>query len=224
MGDFRTSAWQLRDALAGDGALAELEQRPISAANARTLEKFRVAADPKATRKVGAELLDAGFRYVGTAREWIEGSLYKPTTDTFIDADDTTYVVVRRSRPLIPLSRFYIVTYLEDGSCIETVSTTKPELLSEPRVLIRNGPADLARAVAEHLAYVRERALAGAKILPVRTLDDVVRLKKLHVSHVITEASAQMYLDVPDNERMMLKAAGGVLLLLLGFVYLLLRR
>ncbi len=224
MGDFRTSAWQLEDALAHDNALAELEQRPIPATNARALEKLHVAADPKATRKVGGELLDAGFRYVGTSREWIEGSLYRPTADTFIDADDTTYVLVRRGRPLIPLSRFYILTYLEDGSCIETVSTTKPELLQEPRVLVRNGPADLARAVAEHLAYVRERALAGTKLLPVRTLDDVVRLKKLHVGHVLTEASAQLYLDVPDGERMIMKAAGGALLILLGFVYLLLQR
>ena len=62
MGDFRTSAWQLEDALAHDSALAELEQRPIPATNARALEKLHVAADPKATRKVGGELLDAGFR------------------------------------------------------------------------------------------------------------------------------------------------------------------
>ena len=224
----RQSVWTLSDALADNQALVKLEARPMRALNARAHAMFRVALDAAAKRKVGRELLAAGFRRLGTSFEHTTEWRGLRPYETFVDADHTTYAIVRRHvslRSLIfGLSRYFIVTTLADGTYIETVSRRQPVFASEGRYVVRAGHDDLARDVAEHMAYVRERVMREGKIIPVRTLADVARLKRLYVGHVISESTADAIIHARDNEREMSKAVAFVLLLIFGIAIWLVRR
>ncbi len=206
-GEFRESAWALSDSLADDEAFAALEARPMHETSSRLLRALTVEVNSNAVQVAGAELKQrGGFRYLGTAKERIRGVLYRPSAgDTFVDAHETTYVIVKPRRQLLPLSRYYIITIF-DGSCLETVSRTE-SVPSEGPLLIRTGHDDLERDVAEHLSAVRERAIRGQKVIPVRNLDDVARLKRFYYSHVISPTLAGDCLEAGKYERELLKLA-----------------
>lgn len=227
MKPFRQSAWSLSDALTDEQALADLEARPTSKIHARARDAFIVERDATPKRKVGNELLGAGFVYVGTTLERTTDWRGLQPSDTFVDADRTTFATVRRSlsfrTQILGLSRYFLVTLLADGTCIETVGRRKPIVASENQYVVRAGHDDLARDVAEHMTYVRERAMQGDKIVPVRTLDDVVQIKRLYVSHVIPKSTADTILHLRDNERWMSKGIAYALLALAAIAYLLSR-
>lgn len=199
--DYRSSAWSLRDALA-EGSLAKLVATPVRERNAAALAAARFTIDASATRRVGEELLALeapSFRYLGTKGESASYGPIQPN-DVFVDEDATTYVVVRRKRSFIGLSRYYILTYFADGTCLETVSRPKPILESGTRLIARGGTEDLVDDVKSHLAAVRKRALDGKTIVPVRTLDDVLALARYFVSHVCDESVAAAVAETRSNE------------------------
>lgn len=199
--DYRISAWSLRDALADDDRLAELEARPTGKENRAALDAARFTHDPHAKRATGQALVDAGFRYLGTKSE---SASYRRASvnDVFVDPDETTYVVLRRRRTLLPLSAYYILTYFADGTCLETVARTTPIIPSEGVHVVRPGHAnDVLRDVEEHLAAVRERAEAGARILPVRDLDTVDRLAKYFYAQIASPRVASSIANARNNER-----------------------
>jgi hypothetical protein len=215
----------LRDSLASDAVLSELEARPMHATNAATLALFEVACDPSASRKRGAALLDAGYRYLGTTTEGTTARAGKPY-DTFIDADDTTYVIVRRHFSPLLLSRYFFITILDDGTCIETFSA-EPTVAGEhgKALVARSGHADLLRDAAEHMAHVRKRVERDRKVIPVRTLDDIKRIKRLYISHVSSAETALYVARRRSNANEMARAAAMLLVVLVGlwFAYELLR-
>jgi hypothetical protein len=203
------------DILAGDAALERLEGCHVHPDNARALAVFEVEVNAEAERTVGGELLEEGFRYVGSSRERVKGSLTTSDadlTDAFLDAGDTTFVVVRRSRSTLPLSRYYFVTVFDDGSCIETVSQTTPRQRSELRLTVRGGHDDLVRDAREHLAAVRGHAASGRKVLPLRSLADVARIKRFYVGHVISPHTASTVASIRTMQlKILALAVGGVL-------------
>ncbi|MGH7330473.1 MAG: hypothetical protein ACREJX_19160, partial [Polyangiaceae bacterium] len=166
----------MRDALASDAALARLEARPIAPENRAALAVATFEIDPRAKRRAGQELVDAGFRYVGT--RIASASYMRHRADLFVDADETTYVAVRRRRSLLALSHHYFCTFFEDGSCIETVSRVDPLYRSDGPLLVRAGTGSLACDLEGHFTAVRERARSGIRVLPVRGGESTVRLAR----------------------------------------------
>ncbi|MGH7282495.1 MAG: hypothetical protein ACRELY_13295 [Polyangiaceae bacterium] len=198
--DYRSSAWRLRDALASDAALARLEARPIAPENRAALAVATFEIDRRAKRRAGQELVDAGFRYVGTK---IESASYvmRDRTDVFVDADETTYVAVRRRRSLLPSSLHYLYTFFEDGSCIQTVGRIDPLYRSDGPLLVRAGTGSLACDLEGHFTAVRERARSGIRVLAVRGGDGTVRLARFELSHVFAPGLAMIVARARETER-----------------------
>ena len=198
--DYRSSAWSLRDALAADDALDRLEARPIAAENRAAIAAARFAIDARAKRRTGDALVARGFRHLGTKRE---SASYKPASvlDVFVDRDETTYVTIRRRPTLLPLSKHYVLTYFDDGSCIETVARADPLYRSDGPLTVRAGCGDLIGDVERHLAAVRERARTGARIVRVRDLGMVLRLARYFVTHVCSTYVAACIADCRRSER-----------------------
>jgi len=198
--DYRSSAWSLRDALAPDDALDRLEARPIAAENRAAIAAARFAIDARAKRRTGDALVARGFRHLGTKRE---SASYKPASllDVFVDPDETTYVTIRRRPTLLPLSKHYVLTYFDDGSCVETVERAEPLYGSAGPLTMRGGSGDLVEDVERHLAVVRERARAGARIVRVRDLATVLRLARYYVTHVCSAYVAACIADTRRSER-----------------------
>ena len=186
--DYRDPTWSLSHALADDDVLQTLAKRPMQEENARALASASSKLDTSASRKSGDELVAAGFSYLGTRTAL--PSLLPTVVDVFIDRDSSTYVTIRRRRTLMPLSRFYIMTHFDDGTCLETVARENPIVPSGGGLTERGGHDDLARDVADHFDAVRERVGKGARILPVRDLQGVDALSRFFISHVITRELA----------------------------------
>ncbi|CAN5703268.1 hypothetical protein BH09MYX1_BH09MYX1_16590 [soil metagenome] len=201
---YRSSAWTLRDAHAPEGRMAELEARPMRSENEAAAVAARYVTTPasETERKVGSELLELErpFRYLGTKGESAGYGGFR-LTDIFVDADETTYVSVRRQRSPIGLSRYYVLTLFDDGSCLETVARKKPIIRSSGPLTMRAGTGDLRADVASHLAVVRERAATGLKIIPIKQLDDVLRQSRHVVTHVTEPSVASGIAQTRANER-----------------------
>jgi hypothetical protein len=99
------------------------------------------------------------------------------------------------------LSWYYILTYFDDGTCIETVSRYEPLVKSIDRHLVRGGHDDLGLDISMHLDVVRERVESGARILPVRDLDMVKRLATYFYGHVASAESAVNVARIRERER-----------------------
>ncbi|HEX4515251.1 MAG TPA: hypothetical protein VH054_17010, partial [Polyangiaceae bacterium] len=143
--DYRDPTWSLSHALADDDVLSALAERPTRTENAAAAASLRSKLDANATRKSGDELLAAGFQYFGTRTAL--PSIFPTTCDVFVDRDSTTNVTVRRRRALLPLSQYYIATYFDDGTCIETVARASPIVSSGAALTERGGHDDLARDI-----------------------------------------------------------------------------
>jgi hypothetical protein len=213
----------MNDAHAADSVLARLEAERMHPHNTRALAIFDVTNDANAKRTTGDGLLDAGFRYLGTSMEHPKGGT-GDLCDAFIDADDTTYVVVRRSRTVLPLSRYYIVTTFDDSTCVESVSQKNPTQPTEPRLTMRGGTNDVVRDAKDHLAFVRERVARGAKVIPLRNLDDIARIKRFYISHVISPQQATMIANVSSTKLKAMILSVGTLLFIAYQIWRWLRR
>lgn len=194
---------ELREALARPEVFDALEAQPIKYANQKASALVTTTSDPNAQRMHGEELLAMGFRYVGTTRESMPHHA-GTDVDTFIDAESTTVVVIRRgparARLYAKLSRYYILSLLDDGTLVETVS--RPDPVNEgPRLLPRPGTDDLVADVSGHRSFLLERADAGARIVPVPAVADVLRLKRYMISHAIGVSNALSIVRVQDNEK-----------------------
>lgn len=192
--DYRTSSWSLREALASDDALARLEARPVKPTGQDALAALRIVVDSTTPRRTGDELLARGCRHLGAKHE-SAGFRPKPSLDVFVDADETTYITIRSKPSLMGLSRYYILTYFDDGTCIETVARHNPLTPSSERHICRGGhDDDVVLDLSEHLEFVREHVRErGVRIVPVRDLDTVNRLAKYFYGHV---ASAEIASNV----------------------------
>lgn len=196
----RTSAWSLRDAHAPPETLERLESVPTTPENRAAIAAARFATRPDATRRTGDRLVADGFRYLGTKGE---SASYRPLQhlDTFVDPDETTYVLVRRKPWRTGLSRWYVVTQFDDGTCLETFERVRPVVGSHERLTVRGGCGSLVGDVRAHLREVERRAREGAKIVPVRSLDDVLRVARYHISHVTEPRVAANIASIRRTER-----------------------
>lgn len=213
--DYRSSAWSLRDAHATEAAMAALEAKSIAKENAAALAAARFAIDPKATRTAGDPLLGEGFRYLGTYGESASYFRMSPC-DVFVDPDETTHVTYRRTPSGLRLSRYYVITLFDDGTCLETVARTKPIVGSSGALTVRAGSGDGVIAdVRAHMEEVRRRVIAGHKVVPRRSLADVLRVSRYFVSHVISPEVASNVAATRHNERLIGKTLLSVVVLAL---------
>jgi hypothetical protein len=199
--DYRMSDWSLRAAHAPDDALARLEARPVGAEQRAALAASRFAIDPAAARRTGDDLVARGFRHLGSKGE---SAGYRPMNmlDVFIDPDETTYITYRARRSWRGLSRYYILTYFDDGSCIETTARSSPLLTTSEHHIVRPGhDDDIILDVTLHLDAVRAHVARGVRILPVRDLDTVKRLAAYIYGHVVSAEIASGVARTRERER-----------------------
>ncbi len=121
--------------------------------------------------------------------------------DIFVDEDETSFVTVRRFlRPDAVLApRYQVSSLLANGTYIET---SPREARSRGRALLgRTGSGDLVRDALEHVAFVRDRASRGQRVVRIAALSDVLRLHVFYMGHVIDADGARSVADIGEHLR-----------------------
>lgn len=204
----------LRELLAPDDTLAGFETSQVEPENAWLMQSFEVTVEAprEGLSPRGDESLCAkGWRWVGTKAERVT-LMPGGACDVWIDPDETTYALVRRRKPILPLSPYYLMTYFDDGTCVETVALPTSPMRSEGNVVIVHGTNHLVADAAAHLDAVERRALLrGARVLPVRALRDVARLSAHYYRHVLSPRVAANTVNAWRSEMVVLCVAGATL-------------
>lgn len=216
----------LRDLLAHDDALAGFETSQVEPENAWLMQSLEVTVEaPReglSPRGDGA-LRAKGWRWVGTKSERVT-LMPGGVCDVWIDPDETTYALVRRRATLLPLSRYYFMTYFDDGTCLETVARATSPLRTEDNMVVVHGTDDLAADAERHLDAVERHALLrGAGVLPVRTLRDVARLSAHFFRHVLSPPVAANAANAWKREMVVLCVLGALVVGLAKLVVTLVR-
>lgn len=228
---YREDAWRLRDVLADEEAIAKLERTPVDdlheragAAGQVTLSKTKDdGASLSKQRQIGP-LLRRGFRYLGIKRERL-GYFGRPTSHCLVDPDGAMWVAIRTELVLAPtLSRRFIVTVFDDGTCVETVGS-RSTLKSSSRHVLRVGSDDVEADLDAHCLAVRAHSVEGARlILPIRSFEDIWRLEKVFFRYAIDDEVAGAMANVKDIERLNLRMFGTAALSILAVIAWLLVR
>jgi len=200
---------KLRDAVAEIEALERLEATPADDRNERaatmgqtTFEPSEAGAASRASNPYVGPLLQKGFRYLGIQRQKL-GYFGRFSNHCLVHPDGLVWVTVRAEWRLWPgASRYFLVTLFDDGTCLETASSTDPAIKASARYLVRPGTNDMAADLESHLGAVKEhvRRPSSPRILPAHGHDDILRQHTVLLRHSLDPEVAEAIGDVKKNE------------------------
>jgi hypothetical protein len=136
----------------------------------------RIAA--KDVREAAEKL---GFRFLG--RYDMMGILpfiLRPKRERYVDSLGIVALSARRGTSRGPaeaaMSKYFLVTYFDDGSCVTTWAKSSPPVQSAERMTERGGTGDLDFDYKSHLEAVTAQTSKGKKALLVPDLETSLAL------------------------------------------------
>lgn len=131
---------------------------------------------------------DLGFRYVGKKREGLTPIGIE--TDVWISPDESTYLLGRQAQTLDPgvriISRYYLLSYFDDGTCIETVGLERTLFESSAELRVRAGHDKLPIDWERHRDAVRLHCKKeGCCVIRVTDHARVLELTRLYFRHIL---------------------------------------
>lgn len=169
--------------------LLELEARPIAPANATALAQVRRSLDPKRARADGEGLEAQDYRFVGVWSEAV-GDAPAVEFDAWVRNDRTAYALVRRNELALFVDAYRVRSYFTDGTLLET----RPE---PPH-------SDVAHDVTVHDEALRAKVTEELRVIPVSGPDEIDRLERFRVTHVIRGEAANQLARIRPTQRWVL--------------------
>lgn len=183
-------------------ALTKLEKEPVSLVHKLSLMGCAYRPIPDNGERIGStEVLAVadtlGFKRLGIYdMVGILPLVMRPKRERYVDPTGVVVMSMRKGTPTGPfeaqMSRYFLVTYFDDGSVITTWGKERPPVAPGKRLVERGGTGELDFDYKAHLAAVGEHAKDGRKALAVADLATSLALGHWYDTRLRPESALSM--------------------------------